>query len=86
METVVKKFALKKTLPLALLGLAGVAGLAYAATYLITLQPEITLSEGSNGHKPKLIRAADGTLIAVYGEVPVEFRLPRGCSHPALDC
>ncbi|WP_210757036.1 choice-of-anchor O protein [Azohydromonas sediminis] len=65
-----KKFALKKTLPLALLGLAGVAGLAYAATYLITLQPEITLSEGSNGHKPKLIRAADGTLIAVYGDSP----------------
>jgi MYXO-CTERM domain-containing protein len=61
-----------KTLPLTALGLVGAAGLAYAATFVaqIQLDPEITLSEGGNGHKPKLMRAADGTLVSVFGDSP----------------
>jgi hypothetical protein len=71
-EQNLKKIAMKKGLPLAVLGLAGVAGLAYAATFVteIQLDPEITLSEGGNGHKPKLMRAADGTLVSVFGDSP----------------
>jgi hypothetical protein len=48
---------------------AVVATVALAAT-MITLDKEITLSEGSNGHKPKLMRAADGTLVSVFGDSP----------------
>jgi hypothetical protein len=46
-----------------------VATAAVAAT-VITLDPEITLSDGGNGHKPKLMRAADGTLVSVFGDSP----------------
>lgn len=66
-----KKLALKKTLPAALFGLTGVAGVAFAAlVWDLQLDPEITLSEGGNGHKPKLMRAADGTLVSVFGDSP----------------
>ncbi len=58
----------RKNLALLMGGLA-VAGVAYAATTLV-MKPEITLSEGGNGHKPKLQRASDGTLVAVYGDSP----------------
>lgn len=68
-----KKFALEKCLPLAGLDLAvvaRVARMAYAVTFVtqIRLDTEITLSEGENGHKPKLMRTADGTPVSVYGD------------------
>jgi len=71
-EQFVKDFALKKVLPFAALGVAGAVGLAYAATFVteIRLDPEITLSEGNNGHKPKLMRSVDGTLVSVFGDSP----------------
>jgi hypothetical protein len=56
---------------LALLGTVAVAGLAYAAIVTqIQLKPEITLSEGGNGHKPKIQRASDGTLVSAFGDSP----------------
>ena len=48
---------------------------AYAATQLQTqlqLQDEITLSEGGNGHKPKIQRASDGTLVVAFGDSPAD--------------
>lgn len=51
-----------------LVGMA-VAGAAYAAIQ-ISLKPEITLSEGDNGHKPKIQRASDGTLVVAFGDSP----------------
>ena len=84
-----KKFALKKTLPLAALG---VAGLALAATFIteIRLKDEIYLSTGGNGHKPKIQRAgADGTLVSAYGDSPAEAPLvydPKAqAERPARD-
>ena len=62
------KFKRKK---LALLGTVAVAGLAYAATQ-IQLNPEISISQNGNGHKPKIQRlGADGTLVMAYGDSPV---------------
>lgn len=58
-----------KTRWLALGGLA-VAGVAYAATQ-ITIGEPFSLSSGDNGHKPKIQRAGDGTLVVVYGDSPV---------------
>jgi hypothetical protein len=56
---------------LALLGTVAVAGMAYAAIVTqIQLKPEITLSEGGNGHKPKIQRASDGTLVSAFGDSP----------------
>ncbi len=53
---------------LAVLGAVAVAGLAYAATQ-IQLNPEINVSLGGNGHKPKIQRlGADGTLVMAYGD------------------
>ncbi len=52
-----------KTRWLALGGLA-VAGVAYAATQ-ITIGEPFSLSSGDNGHKPKIQRAGDGTLVVV---------------------
>ena len=55
---------------LALLGTVAVAGLAYAATQ-IQLNPEISISQNGNGHKPKIQRlGADGTLVMAYGDSP----------------
>ncbi|HET20069.1 MAG TPA: hypothetical protein ENO16_05620, partial [Chromatiales bacterium] len=48
---------------------------AYAATQLqtqIQLKDEITLSEGGNGHKPKIQRASDGTLVVAFGDSPAD--------------
>ena len=69
-----KKFALKKTWPAALLGLAGAAGLAYAATQFIefTIQEPIVLSTVGNGDKPKLQRAGSGLLVTAYGDTAPE--------------
>lgn len=54
-----------------LLGSLAVAGVAYAAIVTqIQLKPEITLSEGGNGHKPKIQRASDGTLVSAFGDSP----------------
>ena len=55
---------------LGVLGAVAVVGVAYAAT-VITIDNEITLSEGGSGHKPKLMRAGDGTLVSVFGDAPV---------------
>ncbi len=52
---------------LGVLGAVAVVGVAYAAT-VITLDNEISLSDGGNGHKPKLSRTADGTLVSVFGD------------------
>lgn len=66
------RFASKRFLLMAALSLAGAGGLVFAATFVtqVQLEPEVTLSEGNNGHKPKLMRAADGTLVSVYGDSP----------------
>ncbi|WP_119353636.1 choice-of-anchor O protein [Azohydromonas sediminis] len=63
-----KKFALKTTLPLALLGTAGVAVAALVIQF--TIQTPIALSDGGNGDKPKLVRASNGLLVAAYGDSP----------------
>lgn len=57
-----------KTKHLGALSAVAVATAAVAAT-VITLQPEITVSNGGSGHKPKIQRAgADGTLVMAYGD------------------
>jgi hypothetical protein len=55
---------------LALLGTVAVAGMAYAAIVTqIQLKPEISISTGGSGHKPKIQRAgATGTLVMAYGD------------------
>lgn len=58
----------KKPIALAI-GALLAATAAYAATQ-IQLNNEITLSEGGNGHKPKIQRASDGTLVVAYGDSP----------------
>ncbi|MCU0924459.1 MAG: choice-of-anchor O protein [Hydrogenophaga sp.] len=59
------KFQKKHLWPLTAIG---VATAAVAAT-VITLQPEIAVSTGGSGHKPKIQRAgADGTLVMAYGD------------------
>ena len=69
-----RKFALKKSWPAAVLGVAGVAGLAYAATQIIefTIQEPIALSVGGNGDKPKLQRSGSGLLVTAYGDTAPE--------------
>lgn len=53
----------------ALVGLAAIAGVAYAATQ-ISVNAPFALSDGENGDKPKIQRAGDGTRIVVYGDSP----------------
>jgi hypothetical protein len=55
---------------LGVLGAVAVVGVAYAAIVTqIQLKPEITVSSGGSGHKPKIQRAgADGTLVMAYGD------------------
>jgi len=65
----VKRFALRKGLPLAMLGVAGAAVAALVIQF--TIQPPIALSSGGNGDKPKLQRAGNGLLVAAYGDSPV---------------
>lgn len=57
----------RKKLKWGVLGAAGLAGVAYAAT-LITIQPSIPVSEGISGDKPKIQRMGDGSLVVVYGD------------------
>ena len=54
---------------LAILGVLGVATVAYAATQ-ITVQTPIAVSDGISGDKPKIQRLGDGTLVVVYGDSP----------------
>ena len=75
-ETVVKKFALRKTLPLAMLGTAGVALAALVIQF--TIQTPVPLSkvvptdpnEFDNADKPKIQRAGNGQLVVAYGDSP----------------
>lgn len=55
---------------LALLGTVAVAGMAYAAIVTqIQLKPEISISTGGSGHKPKIQRAgSNGNLVMAYGD------------------
>jgi hypothetical protein len=57
-----------------LVGLATIAGVAYAATQ-ISIGTPIALSDGGNGDKPKIQRAGDGTLVVVYGDSPAGAQL-----------
>lgn len=61
------KFKRKK---LALLGTVAMAGMAYAAIVTqIQLKPEISISTGGSGHKPKIQRAgSNGNLVMAYGD------------------
>jgi len=54
---------------LAILGVMGVATVAYAATQ-ITVQTPIPISDGVLGDKPKIQRLGDGTLVVAYGDSP----------------
>lgn len=58
------KFQKKHLWPLTAIAVATAA----VAAGFITLDPEITLSDGGNGHKPKLMRASNGLLVSVFGD------------------
>lgn len=66
MEASLKKSKVLKRWPV-LVGLAAVAGVAYAATQ-ITISRPVALSEGGNGDKPKIQRAGNGLLVTAYGD------------------
>jgi hypothetical protein len=66
-----KKFRLKRTWPVAAVGLVGLVGLAYAATQVIefTINTPVAVSEGGNGDKPKILGPTEEGTPRVFFDV-----------------
>ncbi len=73
---------------LALLGGVVLSGAAHAAVD-ITFESEFGMSQGGNGHKPKIQRTGDGTLVTAYGDTPVGagnvYDVKANAERPARD-